>query len=103
LEVIDGGGQGLDELVQIGCGWFSHGWWYGSGWGVDGEAGVGGVVVDRWGGGGTSEDEERLEADIRLSRASMLKVADPWLRSSKLRLVKALSFSPGRPIVKGMR
>jgi hypothetical protein len=25
LEVIDGGGQGLDELVQIGCGWFSHG------------------------------------------------------------------------------
>jgi hypothetical protein len=62
-----------------------------------------GVVVAGWGGGGATEDEERLEADTRLSRASVLKVAGPRLRSSLLGLVMALGFSPGRPMVKGMR
>ena len=49
---------------------------------VDCEAGVGGVVVAGWGGGGAAEDEERLEAETRLSRALVLKVAGPRLRSS---------------------
>jgi hypothetical protein len=51
---------------------------------VDGEVGVVGVVVARWGGGGTAKDAKCLEANIRLSRASVLKVADPRLRSSKI-------------------
>jgi hypothetical protein len=49
---------------------------------VEGEAGVGGVVVVGWGGGGAAEDEGRLEADIRLSRAWTLKVGGPWLLNS---------------------
>jgi hypothetical protein len=49
---------------------------------VDGAAEVGGVVVAGGGGGGAVVDEERLEADTRLSRALMLKVAGPRLQSS---------------------
>jgi hypothetical protein len=44
---------------------------------VDGAAEVGGVVVAAGGGGGAVADEECLEADTRLSRASVLKVAGP--------------------------
>jgi hypothetical protein len=49
---------------------------------VDGAAEVEGMVVAGGGSGGTVADEERLEANARLSRASMLKVAGPRLRSS---------------------
>jgi hypothetical protein len=49
---------------------------------VDGAAEVRGVVVAEGGGGGAVADEERLEADTRLSRASVLKVAGSRLRSS---------------------
>jgi hypothetical protein len=48
---------------------------------VDGAAEVGGVVVAGGGGGGAVADEERLEVDTRLSRASVLKVEGPRLRS----------------------
>lgn len=43
------------------------------------------AVAAEWGGGGSGaedEVEERLEADIRLSRVSTPKTAAPWLRSS---------------------
>jgi L-asparaginase/Glu-tRNA(Gln) amidotransferase subunit D len=46
-----------------------------------GEAGVEGVVAAGFGGGAEVE-EECLEADTRLSRVSVLKVAGPRLRSS---------------------
>jgi Na+-translocating ferredoxin:NAD+ oxidoreductase RnfC subunit len=46
-----------------------------------GEAGVEGVVAAGFGGGAEVE-EECLEADTRLSRVSVLKVASPRLRSS---------------------
>jgi Na+-translocating ferredoxin:NAD+ oxidoreductase RnfC subunit len=46
-----------------------------------GEAGVEGVVAASFGGGAEVE-EECLEADTRLSRVSVLKVAGPRLRSS---------------------
>ena len=49
---------------------------------VDGEARVGGVVVARGGGGGSATDEERLEADTRLSRALVPKTAGARLQSS---------------------
>ena len=42
----------------------------------------GGVEVEGCCGNGAEEDEERLEADTRLSRASRPRVAGPWLRSS---------------------
>ena len=49
---------------------------------VDGAAEVGGLVVAGGGGGGAVADEERLEADTRLSRALAPKVGGPWLQSS---------------------
>ena len=45
--------------------------------GLDGGVEVGGCC-----GNGAEEDEERLEADTRLSRASRPRVAGPWLRNS---------------------
>jgi len=41
---------------------------------------VGGVVVAGGGGGGATEDEECLESDPRLSRASTPNNGGPWLR-----------------------
>ena len=49
---------------------------------VDGEAGVGGMVVARGGGGGSAVDEECLEVDTRLSGALVPKAIGPRLRSS---------------------
>ena len=42
----------------------------------EGEVGTDGVAAAGWAGGGAAE-EERLEADTRLSRVSVLKVASP--------------------------
>jgi hypothetical protein len=48
----------------------------------EGEVGTNGVAVAGWAGGGAAEEEERLEADTRLSRALAPKVGGPWLLSS---------------------
>ena len=47
----------------------------------EGEVGTDGVAAAGWAGGGAAE-EERLEADTRLSRALAPKVGGPWLLSS---------------------
>jgi len=47
----------------------------------EGEVGTDGVAAAGWAGGGAAE-EERLEADTRLSRALVPKTAGPRLQSS---------------------
>jgi len=53
-------------------------------WAVEdeGEVGIGGMVAAGWTGGGAAEEEDRLEADTRLSRAWAPRVAGPLLLSS---------------------